>query len=53
MYSNLTKFERRNLNKTAFSELISHHIVLKKQFRNNKVKIAGNQLIANAYTVFC
>ena len=41
MYSNLTKLERRNLNKTAFSELISHHIVLKKQFRNNKVKIAG------------
>jgi len=25
----------------AFSELISHHIVLKKQFRNDKVKIAG------------
>jgi phage/plasmid-associated DNA primase len=41
LYSNLTKLERRNLNKTAFSELISHHIVLKKQFRNNKVKIAG------------
>ena len=41
MYSNLTKLERRNLNKTAFSELISHHIVLKKQFRNGPAKIAG------------
>jgi hypothetical protein len=41
MYSNLTKLERRNLNKTAFSKLIRHHIVLKKQFRNVKVKIAG------------
>ena len=29
LYSNLTKLERRNLNKTAFSELISHHIALK------------------------
>jgi hypothetical protein len=36
LYSNLTKLERRNLNKTAFSELIRHHIVLKKQFRNDK-----------------
>ena len=41
LYSNLTKLEKRNLNKNAFSELISHHIVLKKQFRNDKVKIAG------------
>ena len=38
LYSNLTKLEKRNLNKNAFSELISHHIVLKKQFRNDKVK---------------
>jgi len=41
MYSNLTKLERRNLNKTAFSELISHHIVLKKQFRNDNVRLNG------------
>ena len=41
LYSNLTKLEKRNLNKNAFSELISNHIVLKKQFRNNKVKING------------
>ena len=44
MYCNLTKLERRNLNKTAFSELISHHIVLKKQFRNDKVKIDGKTI---------
>ena len=44
MHSNLTKLERRNLNKTAFSELISHHIVLKKQFRNDKVKIDGKSV---------
>ena len=44
MYSNLTKLERRNLNKTAFSELIRHHIVLKKQFRNDKVKIDGKTI---------
>lgn len=41
LYSNLTKLEKRNLNKNAFSELISHHIVLKKQFRNNPARIAG------------
>jgi phage/plasmid-associated DNA primase len=41
LYSNLTKLEKRNLNKNAFSELISHHIVLKKQFRNDKVRIGG------------
>ena len=41
LYSNLTKLERRNLNKTAFSELISHHIVLKKQFRNGPARISG------------
>ena len=44
LYSNLTKLEKRNLNKNAFSELISHHIVLKKQFRNDKVKIAGKSV---------
>ena len=44
MYSNLTKLERRNLNKTAFSELIRYHIVLKKQFRNDKVKIDGKTI---------
>ena len=44
MYSNLPKLERRNLNKTAFSELIRHHIVLKKQFRNDKVKIDGKSV---------
>ena len=41
MYSNLTKLERRNLNKTAFSDLIRHHIVLKKQFRNDNVRLNG------------
>jgi len=41
LYSNLTKLEKRNLNKNAFSELISNHIVLRRQFRNNKVKING------------
>jgi phage/plasmid-associated DNA primase len=41
LYSNLTKLEKRNLNKNAFSELISHHIVLKKQFRNDMSKIGG------------
>jgi len=41
LYSNLTKLEKRNLNKNAFSDLISNHIVLKRQFRNNKVKING------------
>jgi phage/plasmid-associated DNA primase len=41
LYSNLTKLEKRNLNKNAFSELISHHIVLKKQFRDDKVRIGG------------
>ena len=44
LYSNLTKLEKRNLNKNAFSELISHHIVLKKQFRNDKVKINGKSV---------
>ena len=44
LYSNLTKLEKRNLNKNAFSELISHHIVLKKQFRNDKVKIEGKTI---------
>jgi len=39
LYSNLTKLEKRNLNKKAFSELISHHIVLKRHFRNDKVRI--------------
>jgi len=41
LYSNLTKLEKRNLNKKAFSELISHHIVLKRQFRNDPTKING------------
>jgi len=44
LYSNLTKLEKRNLNKKAFSDLISNHIVLKKHFRNNKVKIAGKTI---------
>lgn len=46
LYSNLTKLEKRNLNKKSFSDLISNHIVLKKQFRNNKTTIAGK-------SVFC
>ena len=41
LYSNLTKLERRNLNKTAFTELIRHHIVLKKQYRNDNVRLNG------------
>jgi hypothetical protein len=41
LYSNLTKVERRNLNKNAFSELIRHHIVLKKQFRNGPARLDG------------
>ena len=41
LYSNLTKLEKRNLNKKAFSELISHHIVLKRQFRTGQAKING------------
>jgi len=41
LYSNLTKLEKRNLNKKAFSDLISNHIVLKKHFRNDKVRIGG------------
>jgi len=41
LYSNLTKLEKRNLNKNAFSELISNHIVLKRQFRNDRVRVAG------------
>ena len=41
LYSNLTKLEKRNLNKKAFSELISNHIVLKRQFRNDPVKVGG------------
>ena len=44
LYSNLTKLEKRNLNKNAFSELISHHIVLKKQIRNDKVRV-GDKII--------
>ena len=44
MYSNLTKLERRNLNKSAFSELIRHHIVLKKQFRNGSARIDGKKI---------
>ena len=41
LYSNLTKLEKRNLNKKAFSELISNHIVLKRQFRNNPSRVGG------------
>jgi phage/plasmid-associated DNA primase len=41
LYSNLTKLEKRNLNKNAFSELISNHIVLKKQFRNDMSRVGG------------
>jgi len=44
LYSNLTKLEKRNLNKSAFSQLISHHIVLKKQFRDDNVKIDGKTI---------
>jgi predicted CopG family antitoxin len=44
LYSNLSKLERCNLNKNSFSELISHIIVLKKQFRNDKVKINGKTI---------
>jgi len=44
LYSNLTKLEKRNLNKNAFSELISHHIVLKKQFRNGPARIDGKKI---------
>jgi len=41
LYSNLTKLEKRNLSKKAFSELISNHIVLKRQFRSDPSKVAG------------
>jgi len=41
LYSNLTKLEKRNLSKKAFSELISNHIVLKRQFRNNPSRVGG------------
>lgn len=41
LYSNLTKLEKRNLNKKSFSELISNHIVLKKMFKDGSVKIQG------------
>ena len=41
LYSNLTKLEKRNLNKKAFSDLIANHIVLKKQFRNNMIRVGG------------
>ena len=44
LYCNLTKLEKRNLNKSAFSQLISHHIVLKKQFRDDNVKIDGKTI---------
>jgi len=44
LYSNLTKLEKRNLNKKAFSDLISNHIVLKKQFRNGKMKVNGKSV---------
>ena len=44
LYSNLTKLEKRNLNKNAFSELISHHIVLKKQFRNDMSRVGGKSV---------
>ena len=41
LYSNLTKLENRNLTKNAFSQLISNHIVLKRQFRTGQSKING------------
>jgi len=41
LYSNLTKLEKKNLNKKAFSELISGHIVLKKMFADGPAKIDG------------
>jgi phage/plasmid-associated DNA primase len=44
LYSNLTKLEKRNLNKKAFSDLISNHIVLKKQFRTGQAKINGKKI---------
>jgi phage/plasmid-associated DNA primase len=44
LYSNLTKLEKRNLNKKAFSDLIHTHIVLKKHFRNNQTKIDGKKI---------
>ena len=44
LYSNLTKLEKRNLNKNAFSELISNHIVLKKQFRNDMSRVGGKSV---------
>ena len=44
LYSNLTKLEKRNLNKKAFSDLIHTHIVLKKQFRNNQTRIDGKKI---------
>ena len=41
LYSNLTKLEKRNLNKNAFSELISNHIVLRRQFRSDTTRVGG------------